>query len=153
MSRILFLTAGLLCRTIKIVDMKNIPAVSGVYVLYGEAGECLYVGSSIDMRARMGCHRYRKQAFRAEYHPCEEGELVKKEKELTGRLKPKLARAASVYRTGRKVFPMERMSFAFTEEDIAVLEKIKSQMASSQGRVSNIAAIRLAIRAAAGRWA
>jgi hypothetical protein len=42
-----------------------------------------------------------------------------------------------------------KLSFAFTEDDLKALEKIKANMAASQGQVSNIAAIRLAIRAAA----
>ena len=43
---------------------------------------------------------------------------------------------------------MERtkLSFEFTAEDVKILNKIKAWMAVKQGTVSNIAAIRAAIR-------
>ena len=41
-----------------------------------------------------------------------------------------------------------KLSFAFTEEDMAILASIKAELAKSQGPVSNIVAIRAAIRRA-----
>lgn len=44
-----------------------------------------------------------------------------------------------------------KLSFTFTEEDKALLDQIKERMAETQGKVSNIAALRFAIRAAAAQ--
>lgn len=42
-----------------------------------------------------------------------------------------------------------KLSFTFTEEDMEAIRKIQAKMSKEQGKVSNIAAVRLAIRKAA----
>jgi hypothetical protein len=44
-----------------------------------------------------------------------------------------------------------KLSFAFTAGDIRLIEKIKREMSKTQGKVTNIAAIRRAIRSEAGK--
>jgi len=41
-----------------------------------------------------------------------------------------------------------KLSFTFTEEDMKILAKLKAQLAVTMGKVSNIVAIRSALRSA-----
>jgi hypothetical protein len=43
----------------------------------------------------------------------------------------------------------KKVSFQFTPDDVAAIDKITAKMSKTQGKVSMIAAIRLAIRTAA----
>ena len=66
---------------------------SGVYVLYGENDECLYVGMSLNMEARLDQHRTAIEFRRSEtflFNPCE---LREREREMIQRLRPKLNKA------------------------------------------------------------
>jgi hypothetical protein len=43
----------------------------------------------------------------------------------------------------------KKVSFQFTPDDVEAIEKIKAKMSETQGKVTMIAAIRMAIRTAA----
>jgi excinuclease UvrABC nuclease subunit len=50
--------------------------ISGIYVFWGVSGECLYVGSSIDMRGRVRTNKHRKLAARVEMFEFPPDDLV-----------------------------------------------------------------------------
>jgi hypothetical protein len=64
---------------------------------------------------------------------------VKRKKELTG----------IILRFIVSIMETTSAKVSLDEEDLAVLEPIKQKMAKEQGKVSNIAAVRFAIRLAA----
>ena len=37
---------------------RSLPSVPGVYFFYGKAGELLYIGQSLDLKARIGSYRH-----------------------------------------------------------------------------------------------
>jgi len=123
---------------------------SGVYVLYAENGECLYVGSSINMSRRVSSHNLRKIIAKAEYFPCPREELRDREQEKIISMRPKLNTAKSISRPGQPAtVNTVKRSFGFLGEDMAFIKQIQDRMAETQGPVSQIAAIRAAIRLAA----
>ncbi len=126
---------------------------SGVYIFYAENGDCLYVGSSINMRRRVMNHNLRKiiDMDRVEYIPCPISQLRDKEEEIVFAKRPKLNSANSISRPGEPTPNTTKLSFAFEPEDMEAISKIKAKMSVTQGKVSSIAAIRFAIRAALQR--
>lgn len=64
----------------------------GIYALYGDNGECLYVGQSRNMRKRVRDHRKTKNFARVEYHPCSLSALCENEHLAINQLHPKLNR-------------------------------------------------------------
>ncbi len=78
-------------------------------MLYGPSGECLYVGSSVNMKRRVASHKHRSLAARVDFHPCAEEDLRDKEEEMFLALRPSLNKTRVISRPNQpSVFWMER---------------------------------------------
>jgi hypothetical protein len=122
------------------------PDVSGVYVLYGPKDECLYVGSSVNMRSRIATHQYRSLAARVECFPYSEDQLREREEGTIALLKPILNCATSIARKGQpSVTNTSKLSFAFTQDDVGLIEQLRAHLLPVLGKVSTIQVIRWAL--------
>ena len=121
----------------------------GVYVLYGENDECLYVGSSVNMKARCRFHPYGALAKRIEYNPCSLRELGPLEQKTIDRLKPKLNRNKKVTRhDGGVVFVPRLTGISLTLGDRRLVNKLKRQFEPEHGKQTATGVIRIALRQA-----
>jgi hypothetical protein len=122
----------------------------GVYVLYGDSDEVLYVGSSKCVSARLSAHHLRKAASRIEVFPCDLSELREKEEEFVRRLNPTMNRAKKISRPGQP-FHKGLTHFSLTEADKECIEIIRASQAPVLGKMTLIAVIRFALRFTAKR--
>lgn len=74
----------------------KLPEVSAVYAMYGGDLECLYVGSTVNLKSRIASHRYRKLAV----FPCSPEDLRDVEERIYRALRPSLNQASSISRSG-----------------------------------------------------
>jgi hypothetical protein len=120
----------------------------GVYVLYGEADECLYVGSSLNMEQRIKCTRYRKLAKRVDFIPHEAKTRRVKEQEMIDLLRPKLNRMPAVSKAPGNPKIARRFMVYLTHEDARIIDSLGAWMGDRYGQVTTTAILRLAIRLA-----
>ncbi len=78
----------------------KLPAYPAVYAMFGENSACLYVGSTVNLKSRIGSHRYRKMAVTVAVFPCAAGDLRDVEERIYRALKPSLNRASTIARSG-----------------------------------------------------
>jgi len=73
----------------------------GVYVFRDAEGACLYVGSSINMRGRIACHKHRKVYATVEMYLFPQDELRDREEDFVNALHPSLNKAKCITRSNR----------------------------------------------------
>lgn len=90
---------------------EKLPEISAVYAMYGEDLECLYVGSTLNLKSRIAGHRYRKLAVSLAVFPCPEEDLRDVEERLYRAFKPSLNQASTIARSG---YPSRPIAEDFT---------------------------------------
>ena len=130
----------------------------GVYVLYGENDECLYVGSSINMKRRCMQHPHRKLTRRIQYFPCREEQLRDEEERVFKLLSPCLNVSKTISRRHECMAPSvfsvtlkQRIGVSMTADDMRLLRTLKTQIEKKQGKITVSGVIRLALRKLAGK--
>jgi hypothetical protein len=106
------------------IDFTKAPESPGVYIFYGALGECIYVGSSVNMKRRCQGHIHRKAASTCAYEPCAESELSVKEDIRVRELNPLLNVLA---RRGRKPGFMSDTRLISLRIPIGLLAEIDTQ--------------------------
>jgi len=76
-----------------------IPKDSGVYVGFSAENECLYVGSTLSLRARITSHKHREACDRWEWITVPPERLAIVEQEYIDRLNPTLNRSRKAWRS------------------------------------------------------